>query len=495
MRQAAIAGVLGLSRARVAALCLSLLAATALAVTQPGTARAADYPGQAEIDAAQAAADSQASTVAQLDAAVVSLEQALGAALDNEALVSDRYVQALGELDSANAALDAANQRSAAAQAELTAARNDLASVAMAAYRDGGNMNQITAVLSATGFADAVAKSEALTRTSDEISVKVQRVEAAHLVADTMQTLADAAATRAADAEQAAKTALDAATAASAAAKVAVADAATAKTAATKRLAELQHTTVALEQQRQAGLAAEREAARKAAALKAQQAADAAYKAQQDALKKQQEAAAQAAAAAAAKKAAEQAAATTTSNTTGPSGGSTTASGGSGGSTTTTTSGGSGGSTPASTADPAPAPAPAPDPIVGAWRSTAAQGETAVAKALTMLGVPYLLGGNSMSGFDCSYLTMTSWKAAGFYIPRSAQWQYNALTHVPISQMRKGDLIFYGTNRSDTQIYHVAIYIGNGLVAEAASPGTDSLIRAYDAFWRIDNLIPYVGRP
>nr|AIA90847.1 NLPC_P60 [uncultured Catenulispora sp.] len=90
---------------------------------------------------------------------------------------------------------------------------------------------------------------------------------------------------------------------------------------------------------------------------------------------------------------------------------------------------------------------------------------------------------------------MTAWKAAGLSIQRSSQMQYNTTTHVAFSQLRKGDLIFYGTNRDPSKIYHVAIYIGGGMVAEATSPGKVSQIRAYDASWRIDDLIPVAGRP
>ena len=41
----------------------------------------------------------------------------------------------------------------------------------------------------------------------------------------------------------------------------------------------------------------------------------------------------------------------------------------------------------------------------------------------------------------------------------------------------------------------MAIYVGNGMVAEATKPGSLSVVRAYDAFWRIDDLIPVAGRP
>jgi len=66
---------------------------------------------------------------------------------------------------------------------------------------------------------------------------------------------------------------------------------------------------------------------------------------------------------------------------------------------------------------------------------------------------------------------------------------------VPFSQLRKGDLIFYGDNRNASKIYHVTIYIGGGMVAEATSPGNLSQVRPYDAFWRVDDLIPLAGRP
>jgi cell wall-associated NlpC family hydrolase len=111
------------------------------------------------------------------------------------------------------------------------------------------------------------------------------------------------------------------------------------------------------------------------------------------------------------------------------------------------------------------------------------------------MGLPYKLGGTGPSSYDCSGLTMTAWKAAGISIQRSSQMQYNSLKHVPFSQLRKGDLIFYGDNRDPSKIYHVTIYIGGGMVAEATSPGNLSQIRPYDASWRIDDLIPVAGRP
>ena len=111
------------------------------------------------------------------------------------------------------------------------------------------------------------------------------------------------------------------------------------------------------------------------------------------------------------------------------------------------------------------------------------------------MGLPYKLGGSGPTAYDCSGLTMTAWKAAGISIQRSSQMQYNSTKHVAFSHLRKGDLIFYGDNRDPKKIYHVAIYVGNGMVAEATKPGSLSVVRAYDASWRIDDLIPVAGRP
>jgi cell wall-associated NlpC family hydrolase len=110
------------------------------------------------------------------------------------------------------------------------------------------------------------------------------------------------------------------------------------------------------------------------------------------------------------------------------------------------------------------------------------------------MGTAYQLGGNGPA-YDCSGVTYASWRVPGKTLSRSSQTQYNTTTHVALSDMRPGDLVFYGTNRSTTAIYHVAIYIGHGLVAEATKPGDVAQIRAYDASWRINNLIPYAGRP
>ena len=130
----------------------------------------------------------------------------------------------------------------------------------------------------------------------------------------------------------------------------------------------------------------------------------------------------------------------------------------------------------------------------GSWSSTAAQGQQAATYAQTLLGSPYQLGGNG-PGYDCSGLTGASWRSAGQTLPHSSRSQYGAVAHVPFSDLRPGDLIFWGTNRDASQMYHVAIYIGGGLVVEATVPGSTAKTRAYASSWNLGDIMPYAGRP
>jgi cell wall-associated NlpC family hydrolase len=103
-----------------------------------------------------------------------------------------------------------------------------------------------------------------------------------------------------------------------------------------------------------------------------------------------------------------------------------------------------------------------PTVSVSANGSTTA-GNAAVAAAESYLGVPYVWGGASSSGLDCSGLTMLAWRAAGVSLDHSAYDQYRETTPVSLSNLQPGDLLFYYfvADGSDP-VTHVAMYVGNG---------------------------------
>ena len=91
-----------------------------------------------------------------------------------------------------------------------------------------------------------------------------------------------------------------------------------------------------------------------------------------------------------------------------------------------------------------------------------------VAIAQRYLGVPYVYGGASPSGFDCSGLTMYCYAQVGIGLSHGATDQQRASTPVPISALQPGDLVFFG---SASYSYHVGIYVGGGSMIHAPHTG------------------------
>jgi cell wall-associated NlpC family hydrolase len=108
----------------------------------------------------------------------------------------------------------------------------------------------------------------------------------------------------------------------------------------------------------------------------------------------------------------------------------------------------------------------------GSSHGSAAGGREAVAFARAQLGKWYQWAAAGPSRFDCSGLTMRAWQRAGVYLPHFSVAQYADTEHVPVSDARPGDLIFYANNTSNPNtIHHVAIYIGGGNVLQAPQSG------------------------
>ncbi len=98
--------------------------------------------------------------------------------------------------------------------------------------------------------------------------------------------------------------------------------------------------------------------------------------------------------------------------------------------------------------------------------SYAAKAAKAIAFARAQLGKPYVWGATGPNSYDCSGLTQAAWAAAGVTLPRTTWDQVNVGQRVAISNLQPGDLVFYYSD-----ISHVAMYIGNGMMIQAPHTG------------------------
>jgi cell wall-associated NlpC family hydrolase len=105
----------------------------------------------------------------------------------------------------------------------------------------------------------------------------------------------------------------------------------------------------------------------------------------------------------------------------------------------------------------------------------------AVSVAKNYLGVPYVWGGMSTSGFDCSGLVKYSYSQAGVTLPRTASDMYQKGTRV--SSFKTGDLLFFAPNRASKPT-HVAMYVSNGNIIQAATSRGVSYSKTNNTYWK-----------
>jgi cell wall-associated NlpC family hydrolase len=114
-------------------------------------------------------------------------------------------------------------------------------------------------------------------------------------------------------------------------------------------------------------------------------------------------------------------------------------------------------------------------------------GSEVVAIAERYLGVPYVFGGASPSGFDASGLTMYCYAQVGIALDHGATDQQKACTPVPLSKLRPGDLVFFG---NASYSHHVGIYIGGQTMIDAPHTGAVVQFDPISSAWIGGRLLP-----
>lgn len=132
----------------------------------------------------------------------------------------------------------------------------------------------------------------------------------------------------------------------------------------------------------------------------------------------------------------------------------------------------------------AQAPAPNSPPVMSAKPGTAAAGAAPsgiVGAARTMLGVPYVWGGNDpRKALDCSSFVQQAYAKVGVSIPRTTYAQFAAGTPVNLKNIQAGDAVYVEPQKQGPG--HVGLYIGNGMIQESPHKGTVNQIIPLSAF-------------
>ncbi|MEO6879879.1 MAG: NlpC/P60 family protein [Mycobacteriaceae bacterium] len=472
-------------------------------------------PSDAQLNAASSAATQQAGTVAGLIKALTDAQNQLTQLQNELELKQELANKAMVDLQTAQDAAAAAQDAKTQADAKVTAAmktiddaRTEVDQFAASSYQQGSTVGGLSAYVGAESPDDVLARAQLLDAVSASELDVLRKLDRAH-------TQEANAASTAKAAQQAADAAQGVATQAKATADAAKADAIAAQASQAQRTAAARvseaNAQTQLDQARTnvSGLNGQRAAFEKwVAQRRAEEAAEAERRrraAEAAAAAARARAAAQAAAeqAAAQQAAAQQAAAQAESQAAAARASSARASAARASSDTQSAGSSGGGYSP-----PAPAPVQVSNNDSGGGWSPPAGDSVAnvIARAESQLGVPYSWGGGNTRGatqgvrdggvadsygdyakvgFDCSGLMIYAFAGVST-LPHYAGYQYNAGRKVPASQMRPGDMIFYG----NAGIHHVTMYIGNGQMIEA--PYSGSSVRISSVYY--SDMLPYVTR-
>jgi len=121
--------------------------------------------------------------------------------------------------------------------------------------------------------------------------------------------------------------------------------------------------------------------------------------------------------------------------------------------------------------------------------SSSSRAMIAVNYALSQVGKPYSYNAQPPYSWDCSKLTAAAWARAGVYLTALSWAQANEMRHVSTNDLQPGDILFYFNGA-----HHVAMYIGGGMIVEAASPRVGVQVTSAWNRWSSSHF-SFAGRP
>lgn len=384
-------------------------------------------PADDKVNAAKAAENNAANSVAAIEAQLAQVNTETQKARDLAESAEASYNDAISNLVVAKQAAEKTAQDSQDAQDKVEQARKALAGLARTVYTTQGSLSSLTPYLNADGLQTVEMKKVSVELFGSKADAQMRTFDSISKVAGVLQERANTAKDEKEQAAQEVKVQKDAADQLKAESESKLAQLSAQREDLVKKLAEARGVTEQAEKERQEQIAAEKKAREEAAA-------QAALKAAEEKAKRE----AAAAQAARSRTQSSQSASRPQS------------------SRAQTRSR----ATRAQARTQSQSRSSAPQVSVNATGSRAA----VIAYAKRFLGVPYVWGGSTPSGFDCSGLTSYVYRnAVGVNLPRVSQAQRNVGTRVSRAQAQPGDMVNYS--------HHVGIYLGNGYMIHAPKPG------------------------